>query len=84
MVRERPNWKKANEESHNEAFWAASDERKDEVSGVPEATHKGGNHGCGRRDTGRGPRRDEEDYTSSQNTLTLSTVLGRRAKRITQ
>ena len=34
MVGERPNWKKANEESHNGVFRTALDERKDEVSGV--------------------------------------------------
>ena len=34
MVGERPNWKKANEKSHDEAFRTVLDKRKDEVSGV--------------------------------------------------
>ena len=34
LVRECPNWKKANEESHNGAFRTALDARKDEVPGV--------------------------------------------------
>ena len=33
-IRDGPNWKRSNEETYNEAFRAARDERKDEVPNV--------------------------------------------------
>ena len=33
-IRDRPNWKKSNEETYNEAFRAVLDERKDKMSNV--------------------------------------------------